>query len=355
MKQQIQKLLPVLTLAAFAAPASLDAQQYQLDNSGAAIFGGDFKQGEASPLTEGDTRMFWYPYKAAFRAGRLVDDYDMCDPLTDLPLTTFWDAGNVGDYSFAGGKNVMASGTGSVAFGEASRSSGNWSLAIGYDNVSTNSYAASIGSRNIASSLHSLALGFSNTASGSRSIAAGSDNSTQGFGSVAAGGGNSSLSSYSVAMGFNSTAKGGSGSVAIGDNVSADGNGSVALGRQTTAIGVGAFSVGSLTSATDDYTFAQGYDTEAGEIASVALGWETVAAHGAAVAIGVLNDPLTTEFPDPMGFPNAPLFMVGNGGTSENPGRSNAFVVYGNGNVKVNGELHASVPPKGGISMGDFQ
>jgi hypothetical protein len=77
----------------------------------------------AIPKQGNGTRLMWYPGSAAFRAGR-VDDQ--------------WNDGNVGLYSVAFGQNTEASGDHSAAMGQETTAATNQSLTIGaYNNANT--------------------------------------------------------------------------------------------------------------------------------------------------------------------------------------------------------------------------
>ena len=83
---------------------------------------GSFNSG-AIPEEGGGTRLMWYPGNAAFRAGR-VDDQ--------------WNDGNVGLYSVAFGQNTEASGDHSAAMGNGTTAATNQSLTIGaYNSANT--------------------------------------------------------------------------------------------------------------------------------------------------------------------------------------------------------------------------
>ena len=69
------------------------------------------------PTTGAGVRMMWFPRDAAFRVGGVSG--------------TQWDVANIGDYSFATGQDVIASGLNSVAIGQNSVASGDYSIALG--------------------------------------------------------------------------------------------------------------------------------------------------------------------------------------------------------------------------------
>lgn len=84
------------------------------------------------PISGTGIRMMWYAQKAAFRAGRVTG--------------TEWDKINVGNYSFAGGINNIASGLQSVAFGNTNKALGDNSFVTGGSNKAggLSSFAAGV-------------------------------------------------------------------------------------------------------------------------------------------------------------------------------------------------------------------
>ncbi len=145
------------------------------------------------------TRMFWYPKKAAFRAGAVTG--------------TNWDDVNIGNYSAAFGNNTMASGDSSfvagrtsqalgqssAAFGEASYAIQPSSIAIGRYAYSNGDSATSIGDHANTFGHSAIAIGTNNKASGDYSMTLGTGAATgSGFAST---GGN-----YSMAIGLGNPA-----------------------------------------------------------------------------------------------------------------------------------------------------
>ena len=158
--------------------------RFFVDSAGAVAAIGELGIGVV-PVEGAGTRMMWYPFKGAFRAGG-VDG-------------TQWNDPNIGFYSYSGGSNTTASGLGSFAHGSGATASGASSAAFGSNSV----------------------------ASGTVGFAAGQRASCTSFGCVA--------------MGIFATA-GGQGSVAIGNRVTATGDFATALGsRASTAGHTGAF------------------------------------------------------------------------------------------------------------------
>ncbi len=182
----------------------------EVDANGLLWVTGTLGTGSLS-LSGGGRRMFWYPGKAAFRAGSVE--------------LSQWDDANIGTSSVAFGFDTTAAGTGSFAVGYASSASGQGSVAMGE---------------------HSSASGFYSTASGSYTSASGR---------------------YSTVSGYSSTATGDL-SAAFNSGTQAVGDASVAFGNSTTASGFGSEAFGSFTSANGDlataygeYTVAQAYES----------------------------------------------------------------------------------------------
>lgn len=126
-----------------------DVTQAQLHVSGedGLLVTGTHGSGADVEVSGAGTRLFFNPRKSAFRAGAVS--------------SASWDNANVGNYSFASGNNVMASGDNSSALGNNNLASGNGSMAWGQSNVASGST--------------SLAGGFSSDATGNTSVAIGGD------------------------------------------------------------------------------------------------------------------------------------------------------------------------------------
>ncbi|MBK8141184.1 MAG: hypothetical protein IPK57_09260 [Chitinophagaceae bacterium] len=133
------------------------------------------------PATGQGVRMMWYPDKAAFRVGRVLD--------------ANWNKDSIGEYSFGSGYNTRAIGAVSTSMGNGTTASGD----------------------------NSTAMGFATRTSGTSSTAMGNNTTASGFGSTA--------------MGLNTIASG-SGSTAMGNNTTASGDYSISLGFVTTASGI---------------------------------------------------------------------------------------------------------------------
>ena len=194
---------------------------------------------------------------------------------------------------------------------------------------------------NIASNNYSHAEGHNTIASGESSHAEGmAETTASAIGSHAEGGGTKAKTEYAHSEGVFTTAEG-AGAHAEGftlynnrnnDNIKtwAYGRGAHAEGVETQAKEEAAHSEGYRTKATGFRAHAEGYDTVASGNQSHASGQGTYADQINMTAIGSFNTQNNT---------NA-LFVVGNGNNNNN--RSDAFVVYKNGNILLNNNLFMS-------------
>lgn len=159
------------------------------------------------PVSGAGTRMMWYPDKAAFRAGNVN--------------FTQWDKDNIGDYSFATGRDTRAIGDGSTAMGEVTLASGRYCTAMGRNTYASNLISTAMGNFTVAS-------GYSSTAMGSNTEASGYISTAMGYNTEASG-------SYSTAMGYDTKASGVR-STAIGSNTRASAYGSLSIGQYNDSI-----------------------------------------------------------------------------------------------------------------------
>ena len=245
------------------------------------------------PVSGAGTRMMWYPDKAAFRAGKVS--------------STEWDKSSIGNFSFAVGQNTTASGDNSTSFGNQTISSGNYSTAIGDNTVASNISSVAMGSFSTASGTYSTAVGFNSLASGSSSTAMGENSIASGLSSMAMG-------RFTTASGIFSTAMG-NGSHSSGIAATALGNNTVALGLISTTMGNSSLASGDISTSMGERTTARAYGS---------------------LTIGRLNDSILTSNKTSWVVTD-PVFIIGNG-TATNA-RSNAMVVYKNGNTDINGNL----------------
>ncbi len=115
-----------------------------------------------TPLQGVGRRMMWYADKAAFRTGYASNDE--------------WDRANIGQYSFATGYGVKASGDWSFAAGLNNIAGGQNSIAIGANAQANPNYSIAIGTIVFATGEGATALGFGNSAQGKYSLAIGYNN-----------------------------------------------------------------------------------------------------------------------------------------------------------------------------------
>ncbi len=143
------------------------------DNGAVEINGDDGFQvtgalylGDAVNLSGVGTRMFFNPRKAAFRAGNIQGNFG--DFHNDV-----WDDVNIGRYSFATGRNTLASGESSTAFGVLTEASGKSATAMGNTTVASGNFSTAIGDNTLASGLYATSIGRYTTASGNISTVMG--------------------------------------------------------------------------------------------------------------------------------------------------------------------------------------
>ncbi len=164
---------------------------------------------------------------------------------------------------------------------------------------------------------YSVAFGLNNTAKGVYSFAAGNNNNTTGTYSASTGKGNTVNGGFSVAFGKDCKTGGagfgdGNYAMAVGHNAHAHGNYSVAAGLNTEARG--------------DNSLALGLETQANSYCELAIGRYNKSQPAGGVGTWTATDP---------------IFTVGNGTADD--ARSNAFIVYKNGDATLIGTLtHAS-------------
>jgi len=123
-------------------------------------------------------------------------------------------------------------------------------------------------------------------------------------------------------------------STTMGRNTTASSTASTAMGNRTNASGSGSTAMGILTTASGFASIAMGDNTFASGDISTAIGLETVSKAFASLSIGRFNDSINSSNKTNW-ISTDPLLILGNG--SSNAARSNALVVYKNGNTDING------------------
>ncbi|MEC8032571.1 MAG: hypothetical protein VX119_04760, partial [Bacteroidota bacterium] len=199
----------------------------------------------------------------------------------------------------------------------------------------TGNNSTSMGLITAASGSGSTAMGGGAEASGDFSTAMGAFTTASGDYSTAMGGGASASGNYSTAMGRNTTASGFV-STATGWNSTAFGTSSTAMGDGTTAFGTSSTAMGDGTTASGDYSTAMGYYATASGSSSTTIGRYTTAPSFAEMAIGQYNTDYTPAGATSWNTGDR-LFVIGNGESST--AKSDAMIVYKNGNTIINGAL----------------
>jgi C1q domain/Head domain of trimeric autotransporter adhesin len=138
----------------------------------------------------------------------------------------------------------------------------------------------------------------------------------------------------SLSYGIDARAKG-TNAVALGNKNIASGSSSLATGFATSATALTSTAMGQETNANGIASTALGYNTTANGLASSALGYNTTTKGYASTTVGMYNDSLLTTNQNAV-TATTPLFVVGNGTSTT---RSNAMVVYKNGNTDLNGNV----------------
>ncbi len=153
------------------------------------------------PASGAGARMFWYPQKAAFRAG-FVDG-------------TQWDKDSIGRYSIALGLNTMAKGDWSVSLGAYTKATGYNSTSLGDGSIASGANATSMGGITHAIGDASTSMGANTTASGYTSTSMGEytkaleyASTSMGYYTTASGFFSTSMGSFTVASGYNSATMG---------------------------------------------------------------------------------------------------------------------------------------------------
>ena len=151
--------------------------EFQLDVSddGGIIARGTYGSGDALTTSGAGTRMFWYPKKAAFRAGYVNG--------------TQWNDANIGDYSVAMGSSAKASGEASVAMGWGAQATASYATACGGNGNDAQTEKSFIGGGQLnitGGHASGILAGYSNGASGDYSgVVAGVDNAANAHNSFA--------------------------------------------------------------------------------------------------------------------------------------------------------------------------
>ncbi|SMD33877.1 hypothetical protein SAMN04488029_1720 [Reichenbachiella faecimaris] len=281
------------------------------------VFGSD-QLTDADDATK-DVRMYFKKSNGAFRAGRVTG--------------TAWD--DPGDFSFAAGRAVVASGSlSTVSGGGENLATGNYSTIGGGDSNSASQDHATIagGNNNDASNyFSSVGGGNNNDASGyAAAISGGSGNEASEFGTFVGGGVDNVASSQyaTVTGGYSNASEGDFTAISGGKNNISDGNYSTIGG-------------GYENRTSGDFSFVGGGkgNRSWGTSASIPGGHYLNAKSFAQTVIGTYNTDIVPT--SSTAFVNTdPIFVIGNG--ADNANLSDALVMLKNGNTTINGELTLS-------------
>lgn len=255
-------------------------------------------------------RMLWYPYREAFRAGKVLIEH--ADSVGINSFASGFESKAIGDWSQSFGYNTIARGDYSTAIGKNSIAIGESSFAFGNGAISSELECYSFGSGSIAEGIGSYSFGSQGVdtttglpnsivtrASGMYSFALGQGSLANGKGSFTFGMNNSANGDYSFSLGYYSFANGnysfsygigaqsaGLYSYSIGTGTSSIGKHSMALGSYTIADGENSTALGFFTHSTGHTATAFGYYTDAIGDFSLSGGSQSVASGGHSIAIG---------------------------------------------------------------------
>jgi len=148
-------------------PYGTSPTTFDVDANGLLSVTGTLGTGSLS-LSGGGTRMFWYPGKAAFRAGQIT-----LEDIQGGTTTTQWNDSNIGTYSVAFGLDSQASGIGSSASGAYGLASGSYSAVHNYVTVASGFASSASGFYTTASGYASASDGYCTTATAYESFVIG--------------------------------------------------------------------------------------------------------------------------------------------------------------------------------------
>ncbi len=342
------------------------------------------------PINGPGTRFMWIPTKGAIRGGFVANSNWDADSIGLFSAAFGANTLALGSSSFAMGTGTRAYGGDAVALGNATRAFGNYAIALGENTTANGNRSSSMGRFTIANGEASLAAGIFTNANGNYSTSLGSNTHANSFSSLAIGQFNDTTASGSKTAwaGKDPLLYIGNGSGATRHNtLTIYKNGNIISKNPTTLLssntpydlavtGSGtrmmwipeksAFFVGTVTGGFWDniapWTFSAGYDARATGNSAVAFGLGTeaqgVAAFAAcsdtkafgntsssfgdgtianaygSVAMGRYNDYIVGSSQNSW-IASDPLLMLGNG--TSNLVRSNALIVYKNGNTDISG------------------
>ncbi len=229
---------------------------------------------------------------------------------------------------------TKAQGNYSLAMGMGTQSLNLGSIAMGVNSLAENDYAVAIGNGATASGAYSTSVGYITAANGDKAISIGAyynytyyrfmyNPLTHRFEII-----QTTVTEPNVADGDYSISFG---------NGNYSNNGGLAIGTHNDAKEIGSVALGHTNYADSAYSFAAGYNNYARAQGAFALGQNNLVQSLNGFAVGRYNSDAGSQIE---WIDTDPLFMVGNGSSSG--ARSNAFVVYKNGNAYIDGDLTVS-------------
>ena len=248
-------------------------------------------------------------------------------------------------YATAMGNTTIASGTSSTALGDQCVARNSYSIAGGFKSVAGGISSVALGNQCNALSGGAVSIGENNLASDSYSVAIGASVETKGAYSYAIGYNAKTNNRMCMAFGLSPTATG-PGSIAIGSHATTDGASSMAIGfhAATTAKATGSFVLGNYAWAEGANSYALGYNCRTKGYKSYSIGNQTISQSAYEFVVGNGNDTISGyNAEEAVSYDR--LFVVGNGkmivvnGVDYIDKRSNAMVVYKNGNTVFNGDV----------------
>ncbi|MFA7627605.1 MAG: hypothetical protein WCZ17_11225, partial [Candidatus Kapaibacterium sp.] len=221
-----------------------------------------------------------------------------------------------------------------TAFGGGTASA-NRATAWGTGTVASQNLTTAWGQNTVASGNLATVWGDSNIASGALTSSWGLNNEVSGYIATAWGGSNLASANYASVWGENNISSAGY-STAWGSQSQATGQYSTAFGKSDTASGFASVSFGENNNAIGNYSFAFGKSNRSQGIYSIAGGHNTTAFSGMETVFGQFNSNYTAQNSWDWSSPDR-LFVLGNG--SSNNSRSDALIVYKDGNSDLFGNL----------------
>ncbi len=278
---------------------------------------GTFGSSPNLTLTGDGTRMFFYPKKAAFRAGFISG--------------ANWDDENIGDYSVAMGKSTVAKGENGTAFGSNSIAYGSVSFAAGSYSVAYATNSIAFGNNAIADATDAISIGKRTVARGEGAFSIGNNSNSYNTGSMAFGQDNVSSGVNSLAIGNNTIANN-TNSTSLGFATIASGMYALSLGHTSLAAGNYSNAFGFANTSSADFSLTLGNNNYTGGQKSITLGTSLSSSSFAEVVVGANNENSSANSTTDWNADDK-IFTVGNG--SSPTARSNAFTILKNGNTGI--------------------